>query len=68
MCANPMPDDKNVILDPRGDFYSNGSEVYFTCPGGYFINGSNEGVCLCGVWTLSQGNPKCNGNRFHHQL
>ncbi|PIK53124.1 putative sushi, von Willebrand factor type A [Apostichopus japonicus] len=57
-CLNPVPLDPVIILDPDLELYLNGSDVQFSCPIGYQLNGNESASCVNGDWVYVD-EPSC---------
>lgn len=58
-CENPYPEDLEVRLTPYQTFYDDGSEIIFSCPDGFDINGVSSATCVDGDFNIT--NPTCEG-------
>ncbi|KAJ8032191.1 CUB and sushi domain-containing protein 1 [Holothuria leucospilota] len=58
-CANPYPEDYNVIMEPYKYRYENGSTVLYSCPEGLTRSGSSSATCMFGEWLPSEDPPSC---------
>ncbi|XP_071819115.1 sushi, von Willebrand factor type A, EGF and pentraxin domain-containing protein 1-like isoform X8 [Apostichopus japonicus] len=57
-CANPAPIDPMVNLNPDRESYTNGTEVQYSCPNGFELNGDSSAVCVNGDWVFTEA-PSC---------
>ncbi|KAJ8032194.1 Sushi, von Willebrand factor type A, EGF and pentraxin domain-containing protein 1 [Holothuria leucospilota] len=58
-CANPYPEDYNVIIEPYEYRYENGSTVLYSCPEGFTLFGISSATCMFGRWVPSADPPSC---------
>ncbi|KAJ8026595.1 Complement factor H-related protein 5 [Holothuria leucospilota] len=59
-CGRPVSTNSVVLVfpDSPGSEYENGTDVKFSCPTGYDLQGDVESLCLYGVWDFTQ-EPTC---------
>ncbi|KAJ8026582.1 Sushi, von Willebrand factor type A, EGF and pentraxin domain-containing protein 1 [Holothuria leucospilota] len=71
-CSHPNPDSELVNVTPNRTSYNNGSEITYSCPKGYDLEGDEGAVCVDGNWTSVEepfctaspcGNPSIDDSR-----